>query len=171
MIWSYNYFLYHHGIEGQRWGIRRYQNKDGSLTKAGEKRYGTTENLERIHGDRPRDKSKKEIKKEYKRAYSRKAIIKALEDLNNEVISNRNTRYNRYIDEIDSGKYDHLPGWKAIDLADKKANGNDHSLRISKARLEGIIKSLEKQGTDEWYAYRVGRKKYDEYRINARKAE
>ena len=27
--------LYHHGIKGQRWGIRRYQNKDGSLTDAG----------------------------------------------------------------------------------------------------------------------------------------
>jgi hypothetical protein len=27
--------LYHHGIKGQRWGIRRYQNKDGSLTPAG----------------------------------------------------------------------------------------------------------------------------------------
>lgn len=31
--------LYHHGIKGQRWGIRRYQNKDGSLTAAGQKRY------------------------------------------------------------------------------------------------------------------------------------
>lgn len=31
--------LYHHGIEGQRWGIRRYQNPDGSLTPAGMKRY------------------------------------------------------------------------------------------------------------------------------------
>ena len=31
--------LYHHGIKGQKWGIRRFQNKDGSLTKAGEKRY------------------------------------------------------------------------------------------------------------------------------------
>lgn len=30
--------LYHHGIKGQRWGIRRYQNKDGSLTEAGKKR-------------------------------------------------------------------------------------------------------------------------------------
>ena len=31
--------LYHHGVKGMRWGVRRYQNKDGSLTDAGQKRY------------------------------------------------------------------------------------------------------------------------------------
>lgn len=31
--------LQHHGTKGMRWGIRRYQNKDGSLTPAGQKRY------------------------------------------------------------------------------------------------------------------------------------
>lgn len=31
--------LYHHGIKGQKWGVRRYQNPDGTLTPAGEKRY------------------------------------------------------------------------------------------------------------------------------------
>ena len=30
--------LRHHGIKGQRWGIRRFQNRDGSLTSAGKKR-------------------------------------------------------------------------------------------------------------------------------------
>lgn len=32
--------LYHHGIKGQKWGIRRYQNEDGSLTAEGRERYG-----------------------------------------------------------------------------------------------------------------------------------
>ena len=36
----YNYNeLYHHGVKGMKWGVRRYQNKDGSLTTAGKKRY------------------------------------------------------------------------------------------------------------------------------------
>lgn len=39
--------LYHHGIKGQRWGIRRYQNPDGSLTPEGKARYGTVENFEK----------------------------------------------------------------------------------------------------------------------------
>ena len=38
--------LSHHGIKGQKWGRRRYQNKDGSLTPAGKQRYGSEENFE-----------------------------------------------------------------------------------------------------------------------------
>lgn len=32
-------YLIHHGIKGQRWGVRRYQNEDGTLTKEGLDRY------------------------------------------------------------------------------------------------------------------------------------
>lgn len=40
MYYIYNDELYHHGIKGQKWGIRRYQNEDGSYTEEGKKRYG-----------------------------------------------------------------------------------------------------------------------------------
>lgn len=32
-------YLAHHGIKGQKWGVRRYQNPDGTLTDAGRKKY------------------------------------------------------------------------------------------------------------------------------------
>lgn len=41
-------FLEHHGIKGQKWGHRRFQNSDGSLTTEGRKRYGVGPALETI---------------------------------------------------------------------------------------------------------------------------
>lgn len=39
IVTRYNDELQHHGIKGQKWGIRRFQNKDGSLTPRGRQRY------------------------------------------------------------------------------------------------------------------------------------
>lgn len=36
-------FLIHYGIKGQKWGIRRFQNEDGTLTEEGKARYGQSE--------------------------------------------------------------------------------------------------------------------------------
>lgn len=53
--------LSHHGILGQKWGIRRFQYKDGSLTDEGRKRYGSFK--ESISKWRVRMKEKSETKK------------------------------------------------------------------------------------------------------------
>ena len=50
-------YIAHHGIKGQKWGIRRYRNEDGTLTEAGRKRYEKTQ-----------DRQAKKDAKEYARA-------------------------------------------------------------------------------------------------------
>lgn len=67
-------YLAHYGIKGQKWGVRRFQNSDGSLTQLGREHYGRSE------GKLSRSE-KKEIRKEYKQdnkqayEYGRSATI------------------------------------------------------------------------------------------------
>lgn len=51
--------LYHHGIKGMKWGVRRYQNKDGSLTPAGKKRVRKVEKLANKKENKLAEKAKK----------------------------------------------------------------------------------------------------------------
>lgn len=48
--------LYHYGIKGQKWGVRRYQNKDGSLTPAGKKRRSSSDEVRNMSTDELRQK-------------------------------------------------------------------------------------------------------------------
>lgn len=48
--------LYHHGIKGQKWGIRRYQNEDGTLTEEGKKRIARYQERETAALNRTYDK-------------------------------------------------------------------------------------------------------------------
>jgi hypothetical protein len=63
--------LYHHGIKGQKWGIRRYQNPDGSLTEAGKKRkarsdrYSRGKQISKEHSKIAYDKHQESLKNDY----------------------------------------------------------------------------------------------------------
>ena len=53
--------LSHHGIKGMRWGVRRFQTKDGSLTPSGKKRYATTAQGVRNANQAAKDARKKSL--------------------------------------------------------------------------------------------------------------
>lgn len=60
--------LTHHGILGQKWGVRRYQNQDGSLTAAGKKRLEQKDaKWARKNYDKITSKARKDVSKELDR--------------------------------------------------------------------------------------------------------
>ena len=92
--------LYHWGIKGQRWGMRRYQNPDGSLTPSGKMRYkkssqSRTENDKQAAENKPKPKTISEMSNDELQAYiTRKSaeknayeLRKSIADLNPEKVS------------------------------------------------------------------------------------
>lgn len=72
-------YLAHHGTKGMKWGIRRYQNEDGSLTDAGKKRYGYYEDAGSRAYERKHRKAYNDVRKQYDKVDSaaRKARVRA----------------------------------------------------------------------------------------------
>lgn len=71
--------ILHFGILGMKWGIRRFQNEDGSLTPAGEKRYNNNEKFRKKVNKDEKFNNWKKKQEEYKKSpeYKKKELDRA----------------------------------------------------------------------------------------------
>lgn len=124
----YSNELYHHGVKGQKWGVRRYVNPDGTLTAEGRKRYGTSSGVGKYanknslirrlasgewswgvkgYADDRELTLKQKIEKMKKRAADGKSFSqKKLDSLTAEYKRQRedNIKRNKYISNVSTGK-------------------------------------------------------------------
>lgn len=81
-MWNDGAYLMHHGIKGQRWGIRRYQNFDGSYTKAGLERYGRSSEKYERKREEYKSIKKDSSKSRYEKQYAKAKMIEAKRQMN-----------------------------------------------------------------------------------------
>ena len=85
----YNYpssELYHHGIKGQKWGVRRFQNSDGSLTNAGRSRYTNDPTVVKSK------ENLKTSKKAYKKAQRKANVTSTANNIKKANLAKKNTK-------------------------------------------------------------------------------
>lgn len=147
------YELYHHGVKGMKWGVRRYQRKDGSLTPAGQKRYdrdvrenNAKKKDNRINIDGP--DAKRWVKEDISRA---KSVADSSSNMVRELKNvERNTRPAPKKEKMDLSKMSDQQLRDRINRANLEKQYNDmfgqNSTTVSKGR-QYVSDILETAGT------------------------
>ncbi len=139
--------LYHHGIKGMKWGIRRFQNKDGSLTKAGKKRYDDEDDSDKAKKAKTanswRTKNAKDLSDdELNTAIKRLELEQRYNNLNPKTVS----KGRQYVtDMFEKGVLPAVTnaGRKLIEEAITKAG--EKALGLEKEQTKDALESLRKE--------------------------
>lgn len=128
--------LTHWGIKGMRWGQRRYQNKDGSLTPAGKKRYD--KEAAELKKEAQILKNRKTTKAKFdKLAAKRKALEEEKKALDEEDAKGKKT--------TDAGKATQKSGKKSI----SEMSDEELMTAINRARMEDTYRQLRPEPVNE----------------------
>lgn len=129
------YYLVHHGIKGQKWGVRRYQNEDGSYTEAGKSRYRNSDGTLNAAGKKRQAARDKWIE-------DRKRTIRSLQDrVNNSKESYEDLRKNGVKSETFRDAY----GTETdSDFEDIYGFSKEEGLRVLKENYQDAIAEAEK---------------------------
>lgn len=112
-------YIAHHGIKGQKWGIRRYQNPDGTLTDAGRKRVSkTTDKISKMY-DKMNAKTQKRIDK-----YNRKGKLGKANSMKYIFDSNENAKKEK-IERLGNMSYKSFKKEKHADLFNVITKNNE----------------------------------------------
>lgn len=132
-------YLAHHGVKGQKWGIRLYQNTDGSLTEAGKKKYAHDEKASLKKTKRDAIKTANKVSKMAYKNYvlldkAEKKYRKKPDDI--ERAKKIDEAYNKKISKIEAGNQKMLKylkeNYKDVGTSEQIINGN----RIYHTRLQ-----------------------------------
>lgn len=142
--------LYHYGVKGMKWGVRRYQNADGSLTSAGQKK---TQKLQSRLDRNMQNQSKADAKIMDARAKNR-ARLESKYDKKIAKYGENNQGRRQYL--VDSKKFrldDFDRGTENIKKAQKIGNENHNKfaeLKIKSISDPSIKKSFEYKQAKKW---------------------